>query len=239
MLSPTAAPQYPGNEALNYLPMRTAPWSQGRLAGQGGSQGLPPAPANTASAQMVSEYFSSDTLSLTYTNNDGDTVSLSMQHVEYQKAMIQFEGDADSPEWKQMVEFIKDEYQRMHQEMLDSFIASVNGEKPEKAENREADTIEGLPEYWNAENTSQRIVDFAVSFYSLYEGTGEEYLGIIRGAIEEGFSQARDMLGELPDAVDKLVGDTYDLVMEKLDAWAAEQGIGTESVEETAKTVAA
>ncbi|MBD3393683.1 MAG: hypothetical protein GF410_16840 [Chitinivibrionales bacterium] len=188
---------------------------------------------------MVSEYFSSDTLSLTYTNNDGDTVSLSMQHVEYQKAMIQFEGDADSPEWKQMVEFIKDEYQRMHQEMLDSFIASVNGEKPEKAENREADTIEGLPEYWNAENTSQRIVDFAVSFYSLYEGTGEEYLGIIRGAIEEGFSQARDMLGELPDAVDKLVGDTYDLVMEKLDAWAAEQGIGTESVEETAKTVAA
>jgi hypothetical protein len=82
-----------------------------------------------------------------------------------------------------------------------------------------------VPEYWNAENTSQRIVDFAVQFLGAFEGTGGEFLDVIKGAIDEGFKQARDLLGELPDQVGALVNDTHELVMQKLDTWAESQGI--------------
>jgi hypothetical protein len=41
----------------------------------------------------------------------------------------------------------------------------------------------------------------------------------LKRAITEGFNQVKDMLGGLPE----VSGRTYDLVMEKLDAWGEEQ----------------
>ncbi len=237
MLAPAVASNASSNNGLGYLPVRTNSWSEGGPLGQSVTSGGVPQTAN-ASAQLVSEYYSSDSLFLNYTNADGDSVSLAIEHVEYQKAMVSFAGNADSEEWKKIVDFIKDEFQRMHQEMIDRFIESINGKKAEKNEETQvsdtSSTIPGLPEYWNAENTSQRIVDFAVSFYGLYEGTGSEYFDMIKAAIDDGFSQARDLVGELPTEVEKLVSDTYDLVMQKLDAWAKEQGIAVEEPEQAA-----
>ncbi|NLJ55591.1 MAG: hypothetical protein GX334_00920 [Firmicutes bacterium] len=64
---------------------------------------------------------------------------------------------------------------------------------------------------WGAEAVSNRIVDFAVAI----SGGDKSKLPEIRKAIEQGFGQAKNILGTLPD----LSLQTYDLVMEKLDRW--------------------
>jgi hypothetical protein len=167
---------------------------------------------------------------MTYSNADGDTVSLSMEHVEYQKAMLNVDGGMSPGQWRDMVDYITEQFKQLQSEMIDRFVDSLNGDaggETGAVDERASVSLEGLPEYWNAENTSQRIVDFAVSFYGAFEGAGDEFLSIIRDAIDQGFSQARDMLGELPGAVDDLINETYDLVMNKLDEWATAQGIMT------------
>jgi len=79
-----------------------------------------------------------------------------------------------------------------------------------------------VPEYWNAENTSQRIVDFATSFY---EGSGQdvkEFGDKIVQAVKQGFEDANKILGNLPGAAGELTSNTQELTLEKLDRWIAE-----------------
>lgn len=65
------------------------------------------------------------------------------------------------------------------------------------------------------ESVSDRIVDFAKAI----SGGDKSKFGLLRNAIEEGFSEAAKALGgALPEISQK----TYDLVMEKLNAWADE-----------------
>ncbi len=67
----------------------------------------------------------------------------------------------------------------------------------------------------SAEAVSDRIVAFAKAL----SGEDKSKLDLLRGAIEEGFSQAKEALGgTLPDISQK----TWDLIQEKLDAWEAE-----------------
>lgn len=177
------------------------------------------------STNVSFEYYSSDKLTLNYSNKDGDTVTLNMEHVEYQKAMLSVGGNINSEDWNEIVDKIKEEFLKFQKNIIKKFIESIGGETVEESEKAEYGKIEGLPEYWNAENTSQRIVDFATSFYGLAESTGKEYYEMMRGAIEEGFSQAMGILGELTGPVNDLVNHTFELAMQKLDAWAVEQGI--------------
>lgn len=66
------------------------------------------------------------------------------------------------------------------------------------------------------EAVSDRIVDFAKSI----SGGDKEKLSLLRDAIEEGFEQAKELMGgELPE----ISSQTYDLIQEKLDAWESEQ----------------
>jgi hypothetical protein len=73
----------------------------------------------------------------------------------------------------------------------------------------------GVGKEWGAEATSQRIVDFAMGFKGM--AGDEEFMEKIRAAIEEGFKQAKDDLGELPGPTGKLFNDTYKATMDKLD----------------------
>ncbi len=67
----------------------------------------------------------------------------------------------------------------------------------------------------SAEAVSDRIVAFAKAL----SGEDKSKLGLLRGAIEEGFAQAKEALGgTLPDISQK----TWVLIQEKLDAWEAE-----------------
>jgi len=89
-------------------------------------------------------------------------------------------------------------------------LSGINGGKEVKAAE--------VPEYWNAENTSQRIVDFAMSFRSLApELSDEEYIKQVRDAAEKGFGLAKKDLGDLPGPSAKLYNDTYSLTMKKFD----------------------
>lgn len=75
-----------------------------------------------------------------------------------------------------------------------------------------------VPEEWNADNTSQRIVDFALSFRGQVEGmTDEEFVEKIRSAIQDGFRSAKGDLRDLPGPSAKLFNDTYEAAMKKLD----------------------
>lgn len=176
-------------------------------------------------------YYSSESATLNYTNNDGDSVTLSMENIEYQRAMISMGGNVDSDEWKEIVNNVKNEFLKFKESIIKRFIASINGDSTtvdEQSETKETGEIEGLPEYWNAENTSQRIVDFAVSFYDIAESEGKEYYEMMKNAIKEGYSQAMGVLGELPDEVFALSQNTIELALQKLDAWAIEMGISIE-----------
>ncbi len=66
------------------------------------------------------------------------------------------------------------------------------------------------------EAVSDRIVDFAKAISS---GDKSKF-DLISDAIEEGFDQAKEMMGgELPD----ISQETYDLIQEKMNAWKEEE----------------
>jgi hypothetical protein len=186
-------------------------------------------------AQLMMEQYKSNSMSLQYISRDGDTVSFSMESVEYSGSIMNISAEGAQDDMKKLVDYIKDNFAQMKKELLGSFLKSIGEDAPETEKVRNVPKLE-IPEYWNAENTSQRIVDFATSFLDVFEGKGESFLTIIKDAIDDGFSQAREMLGELPDAVAELSDDTYALTMDKLDAWAIEQGM--ESVEAAEKVEA-
>lgn len=82
--------------------------------------------------------------------------------------------------------------------------------------------------YFNAENTAERIYNFATSFYETYLSTSgktdseesrKEYKEIIGEAIDDGFEQALSILGDLPDEVASEVQNTRDIIFKKLDSF--------------------
>ena len=76
--------------------------------------------------------------------------------------------------------------------------------------------------YWGVNQTSDRIVDFAKALC----GGDPDKIEEMKEAFEKGFKQAQKTWGgELPEISQK----TYDAVLEKFDAWAAES---TNTVEE-------
>jgi hypothetical protein len=187
--------------------------------------------SNGAGLVLTSQNYSASSLALAYQSKDGDSVTLSTQSIEFQKAMLSVNGSNSPEDWKKIVDYLKDQFASLKAEIIKSFLKS-NGQQTGDStattgsdQTSATDEIPGLPEYWNAENTSQRIVDFATSFLGAFKGSGEEFLSMIKDAIDKGFSQARDITGDLPDPVAKLVNNTHDLVMKKLDAWAEQQGI--------------
>ena len=177
-------------------------------------------------AKVVSEYYSSKSFAIEYSSKDGDKVTFSFESVEYQKTLMDIDAEGKPEDMKKLMAYIKDEYQQMKKDLIKSFIKSTGGKVEEEQNVSKAKKLE-IPEYWNAENTSQRIIDFATSFFSAFEGEGSEFLSTIKSAIEDGFKQARDFLGDLPEEVSGLVDDTYSMVMDKLNSWASEQGIET------------
>lgn len=86
-----------------------------------------------------------------------------------------------------------------------------------------------VPEEWNAENTSQRIVDFALSFRGNAANlSDEEYIEQVRSAVQDGFRLAKQDMQALPGPSAKLFNNTYELTMQKLDKaladWTANPG---------------
>ncbi len=79
----------------------------------------------------------------------------------------------------------------------------------------EAQNLVSEDGYFGVEKTSQRIVDFAVNAF----GGDPEKLQQMKDAIDQGFSDAQDAFG---GALPEISQQTYEAIMEKLDAFAAQ-----------------
>jgi len=190
-----------------------------------GQKGLRSGASSTSlNATIETEYLSVDKYSMQFTSKDGDTVSVSMESVQYQKSLLQIDATGNSEDIQKIMDYIKKEYEDMRTQILKEFFKKTDGKTDESGDVKETSDL-AIPEYWNAENTSQRIVDFALQFYDAFQGAGQDFLQMIKDAIDKGFKEANDLLGDLPDPISQLVSDTHDLVMQKLDKWAEEKGI--------------
>ncbi len=76
--------------------------------------------------------------------------------------------------------------------------------------------------YWSPEATSDRLIEFAKAL----SGGDPEKVGILRDSFDKAFKEIEEMFGgQLPD----ISYSTYDMTMDKFDAWAS----GKESNEES------
>lgn len=181
-------------------------------------------------AKISSESYTSEKYAIEFTSKDGDKVSFSYESVKYSSTSMELSAEGSKEDIKNLEKYVRNQLKEMSQKIVKDFLKNSGINVDDAEESNGTDTINQtlqIPEEWNAENTSQRIVDFALSFFNAFEGKGEEFLTKIKGAIEEGFKQAKEFWGdfELPDSVSNLVKDTHDLIMSKLDAWARENGI--------------
>ena len=178
--------------------------------------------------RAVAEYYSSEKYELEYVSKDGDKVSFSMESINYQKASLEIGPDMSPEQVDKLVSFAKEQIHKMREELVSKILGSLNGKEDKDDVKKVKGTSEiEVPEHWNAENTSQRIVDFATAFFDAFKGAGADFLNTIKGAIEKGFGEARGILGAVPESVSELTNSTYDLVMQKLENWAIEKGIIT------------
>jgi hypothetical protein len=179
-------------------------------------------------------YKSEEKIDFTFKNSDGDTLTVNASRTTsltytkngtFNNAKIKVLSPEEGEELRKQ---LKQELIDYKEEIIKSFVEAHGGDwKKAGVENTDdaevAELESKMPEYWNAENTSQRIVDFATSFLSAFEGEDKsEFFKKIRAAIQDGFDQALGELGQLPGAVGKLVDKTHRLVYEKLDAFEAQ-----------------
>ena len=215
------------SQAYQHDPVGISKHSRGNVPfGSQSSRSVSPTQPPCVKCTATSEYYSSESLYLEYESKDGDKVSLSWQQVEYQKTSAQINASGDKDEkWEKIVDNIKKELLSVKKDLIKQLLKGENdkdgkgGKVPGLEGTTDEDDVAEVPEYWNAENTSQRIVDFAVSFSGLFEGGDEKFAEMMKQAIEEGFKQAREMMGEVPSSVSHLIDKTYDLTMKKIDAW--------------------
>lgn len=166
--------------------------------------------------------YSSHSVKLQYTTKDGDTVSFSYESQELLHTSLKIDKESGKEDYKNFAKLVKDEINKMKKVHINQFLKQM-GFSVSETDDVENETGKlQIDEYWNAENTSQRIVDFAVSFYSLFEGSSDEYLEKIKEAVTDGFNQAKEILVSLPEPVADLMNSTFDMVMTKLDLWYGE-----------------
>lgn len=101
-----------------------------------------------------------------------------------------------------------------------------NDQEAETEEVSEQDALSQLQDYFSPENTAQRILDVATSFFPVSEtgqteGNNEaarrKFADFIGGAINEGFRQAREILGKLSDDIETGIDKTHSLVFSGLE----------------------
>ena len=87
-----------------------------------------------------------------------------------------------------------------------------------------AEEAESDPDFWSAEKTAGRILDFAKSL----AGDDTDKLETLRSAFEKGFKEVEGYFGG-KDKLPSVSYDTYDLVQKGFDDWADEINAVSES----------
>jgi hypothetical protein len=100
---------------------------------------------------------------------------------------------------------------------------AVKAAKGEKAGAAEENGDELVPPYWNAENTSDRIVHFATQMAEISGMDPAEFAETIKEAVSKGFGEAAAATGPLTGSAAKLNQRTHELVLSKLSKWLEER----------------
>jgi len=124
------------------------------------------------------------------------------------------------------------------------FLQKVSGEDAAETitdeTTTEQDILSKLQDYFSPEKTAQRILDVATSFFAASEvgqteGNTEsarrKFADFIGAAIDEGFKQAKNLLGDLPDKVAAGIETTHSTVFSGLEDFV-KNGISTEKTQE-------
>ncbi len=196
-----------------------------------------PSPVGENTSPSVATVMYQENVNMQLKNSDGDVFELSYEA----SALGRMEGfGVNGSEEEMEVKFqnflnkIKDFVQQQEDRLLNILLngsgALSNGLFSDSAKvNMSGKTEEiQVPEYWNAENTSQRIVDFATSFFQ-GEG-GSEYGKMMIEAVKKGFEEANQILGDLPGGVGELASETQALTLQKLDQWVEANSTSQELV---------
>jgi hypothetical protein len=97
---------------------------------------------------------------------------------------------------------------------------AVKGETTGEAEENGDELV---PPYWNAENTSDRIVHFATQMAEISGMDPAEFAETIKEAVSKGFGEAAAATGPLTGSAAKLNQRTHELVLSKLSKWLEER----------------
>lgn len=133
---------------------------------------------------------------------------------------VEVEGEVRKQQQKILEEYLKKTGKFMDggERFFVIYSASPDEAGKAQAEDSEAD----IPKYWNAENTSDRIVHFATQIAEI-AGEDSEFAETIIQAVTDGFDQANAMTGPLPGAAGKLNEKTKELTFSKLSKWLEER----------------
>jgi len=141
----------------------------------------------------------------------GDTVSLNNQPVETGTYNVSKTSRRVSSNFSDVRQMIVNTFKE--QGLSTQIAAGETSIDLNNMTQAEAQDLVAEDGYWGVEKTSDRIVEMATSM----GGNDPEKLAEIKSGIEKGFQQASDAFGgSLPD----ISMQTYDAVMEKLDAWS-------------------
>ena len=125
------------------------------------------------------------------------------------------------------------------QRVLDDALAeSFNAAFQEAGMDTTVDSLLGSGMDFSPEATANRIVSFAVGFFGSFQANNSEdapvdqidgFTEMIKGAVEQGFAEARDILEGIGDSSPGVASDidaTFNLVMGGIDEFAEEQHSG-------------
>lgn len=114
----------------------------------------------------------------------------------------------------------------------DKVNAKVEGKFKADGDGKDA---EDDKDYWSPEKTAGRIVNFALKFYDKFAeknggesaDTVDKFLGIVKGAIDEGIGQAQDVIGKasggkVPEENQSVIAKTRDAIGSLLDEFRKE-----------------
>lgn len=108
----------------------------------------------------------------------------------------------------------------------DEFLEMTKDVQEEEKKSKIDALVEKLDDYWKPDAVAGRIFDFATGLFEGYKerhGVGTEQLDkfyeMIKEAVEEGYKQAKDMLGALSEEVTGVLEDTMNKFGEKFEGW--------------------
>lgn len=94
-------------------------------------------------------------------------------------------------------------------------------------------------DYYTPESTADRIVSFVLGGFDRFEGgaaaqentseTRQRFVDFILPAIDKGYGEALDQLGELPDEVLSSLEKTRTLIGERLDGFATQESVSVDA----------